>query len=381
MLRRLLNKVTKVPNGFQIIEIFEKFAPMTLAFDDDKFGLQIGTLNKPIHNMMITLDVLENVVDEAVEKNIDLILSHHPPIFRPIKHIRTDTVSGRIIEKCIKHNISVYSAHSNLDITTGGVNDLLAQALQLNDVTYLSKTHSEILKKLVVFVPNTDVQKVKAALDNAGAGHIGNYSHCSFESNGVGSFKPNDGSDPYIGKIGMIERVEETKIETIFPENLQRKIIREMLLAHPYEEVAYDIYPIENKGKEMGLGRVGILKDEMTLEQFGEYIKEMLNVEGIRIVGDLKKTIKKVAVLGGDGNKYIRHAHFSGADVFVSGDIYYHDAHEAMSLGISIVDPGHHIEKVMMLGVSSVLKQEALLKKFEVNILTSETNTNPFTFR
>jgi dinuclear metal center YbgI/SA1388 family protein len=373
--------MTKVPNGHELIQIFERFSPMSLAFDDDKFGLQIGTLNKPVHNVMVTLDVLENVIDEAIQKRIDLIISHHPPIFRPIKHVRTDTASGRIIEKCIKHNISVYSAHSNLDITTGGVNDLLAEILKLKDVQFLSTTHMTVLKKLVVFVPVNHAEQVRDALGKAGAGHIGNYSHCSYTISGMGTFLPENGADPYIGKQGSLEKVEEVRIETIFPENLQKKVIRELLKAHPYEEVAYDIYLLDNKGQPFGLGRIGRLEEEMTLAQFADYIKQVLQVEGVRIVGDLTSKVNKVAVLGGDGNKYIRQAHFAGADVFVSGDIYYHLAHEAMALGLSIVDPGHHIEKVMIKGVASVLKEEVKHQSFNVQILESEVNTNPFQFR
>ncbi|MFD1736580.1 Nif3-like dinuclear metal center hexameric protein [Bacillus salitolerans] len=371
----------KVPNGFEIIEIFERFSPMSLAFEDDKFGLQIGTLHKQIHNVMVTLDVLETVVDEAIEKNIDLIISHHPPIFRPIKNVRTDSTTGRIIEKCVKHDIAIYSAHSNLDITNGGVNDLLADALKLKNVTFLSATHTTKLKKLVVFVPKDHSDQVKDALGKAGAGHIGNYSHCSFSSQGIGSFLPEQGTNPYIGSTGNLESVNEVKIETVFPENLQKQVVRQMLLAHPYEEVAYDIYPLENAGPQLGLGRVGYLDQEMSLDEFAQFVKVALNVKGVRIVGPLDAKVKKVAVLGGDGNKYIRQAHFAGADVFVSGDIYYHLAHDAMALGLNIVDPGHNIEKVMIHGVASVLEKEAFHKNFNVSILKSTVDTDPFTFR
>jgi dinuclear metal center YbgI/SA1388 family protein len=371
----------KVPNGFEVISIFEQFSPMSLAMEDDKYGLQIGTLNKPIHNVMITLDVLETVIDEAITNNIDLIISHHPPIFRPIKSIRTDSFSGRIIEKCIKHDITVYSAHSNLDITKGGVNDLLADALKLKDVTYLTSTHTTRLKKLVVYVPVNHADKVKDALGKAGAGHIGNYSHCSFESRGMGTFLPQEGTNPYIGTKGKLEVVEEVRIETVFAEGLQREVVREMIKSHPYEEVAYDIYPLDNEGEKKGLGRVGYLEDKMTLEEFAEFVKVSLNVSGVRIVGDLQSVVNKVAVLGGDGNKYIRQAHFVGADVFVSGDIYYHLAHDAMGLGLNIVDPGHNIEKVMIEGVASVLEAEAKRQNFQVSIIKSKVNTDPFIFR
>ncbi|KAA0549386.1 Nif3-like dinuclear metal center hexameric protein [Bacillus sp. BGMRC 2118] len=373
--------MVKVPNGYEFIQMFEQFSPMSLAMEDDQFGLQIGTLHKKIQNVMITLDVLESVVDEAIEKNIDLLISHHPPIFRPIKHVRTDTSSGRIIEKCIKHDIAVYSAHSNLDITIGGVNDLLAEALQLKDVEILSNTYEEKLKKLVVFVPVDHADKVREVLGNAGAGHIGNYSNCTFNVEGTGTFMPEAGSNPYIGRQNSLEKVEEVRIETIFSEAIQKQVIRKMLQAHPYEEVAYDVYPLENKGTAYGLGRIGKLVNPMTLEEFASFVKKALEVDGVRIVGDLHANIQKVAVLGGDGNKYIKQAHYKGADVFVSGDIYYHLAHDAMGLGLNIVDPGHHIEKVMIKGVASVLEKESTRKNYDVKIHESNVNTNPFQFR
>ncbi|WP_246945828.1 Nif3-like dinuclear metal center hexameric protein [Bacillus pinisoli] len=373
--------MSKTPNGFEVVKIFEEFSPMSLALENDKYGLQIGTLNKPIRQVMVTLDVLENVVDEAINKNIDLIISHHPPIFRPIKHVRTDTATGKIIEKCIKHDIAVYSAHTNLDITNGGVNDLLAEALKLRDIKILSTTQRTVLKKLVVFVPVSHEQIVRTALGNAGAGHIGKYSYCTFNTKGTGTFKPEEGANPYIGSQNQLEEVEEVRIETIFPENLQRKIIAAMHKAHPYEEVAYDLYPIDNTGEEFGLGRIGSLEEEMSLEQFSEYVKQTFQVEGVRVVGNLSDRVKRVAVLGGDGNKYIHQAHFAGADVFVSGDIYFHFAHEAMALGLNIVDPGHHIEKVMIEGVANVLQREKINRKYDFTVHLAESNTNPFQFK
>ncbi|MBM7660810.1 dinuclear metal center YbgI/SA1388 family protein [Bacillus mesophilus] len=373
--------MTKIPNGFEVISLFERFSPMSLALENDKYGLQIGTLNKPIHHVMVTLDVLESVIDEAIEKKIDLIISHHPPIFRPIKHVRTDSATGRIIEKCIKHDIAVYSAHTNLDITNGGVNDLLAEALQLKDIKVLAPTYKTALKKLVVFVPATHAEGLREALGKAGAGHIGNYSYCTFNTRGMGMFKPEEGTTPYIGQQGQLEEVEEVKVETIFSEDLQRKVLSAMQKAHPYEEVAYDVYPLENTGKESGLGRIGLLDQEMTLGEFAEIVKRTFNVDGVRVVGDLSNKVKKVAVLGGDGNKYIHKAHFAGADVFVSGDIYFHFAHEAMDLGLNIVDPGHHIEKVMIQGVAAVLKTEMTTNHYAVTVHLSETNTNPFQFK
>ncbi|MCA1031776.1 Nif3-like dinuclear metal center hexameric protein [Bacillus timonensis] len=370
----------KIPNGYEVIQLFEQYSPKGLALEGDKIGLQIGTLNKPVKNVLIVLDVLEETLDEAIEKNIDLIIAHHPPLFRSLKSVITDQFHGRLIEKCMKNDIAIYAAHTNLDVAMGGVNDLLANALQLKEVTVLSHTYEESLKKLIVYVPSSHATIVRQALGDAGAGNIGNYSHCSFESKGTGTFLPLQSADPFIGVKGSLERVEEVKIETIFESKLQKKVISAMLKAHPYEEVAYDIFPLENKGESLGLGRIGILENEMTLKEFAEHVKKSLDVEFVRVVGDFNDSVRKVAVLGGDGNKYISQAKFKGADVFVSGDMYYHVAHDAMAMGLNIVDPGHHIEKVMKKGVAEVLSTMCDEKNFAINISYSERSTDPFKF-
>jgi dinuclear metal center YbgI/SA1388 family protein len=372
--------VSKTPNGYEVIQLFEQFAPKHLAMEGDKIGLQIGTLNKPIQAVMIALDVLEEVVDEAIDKQVDLIIAHHPPIYRPLKNIITDQAQGRIFEKCIKHDIAVYAAHTNLDIANGGVNDWLAEALGLENVEVLIPTYEDALKKLVVYVPESHAEMVREAIGNAGAGHIGNYSHCTFNSRGIGTFLPQDGANPYIGKKGVLEQVEEVRIETIFPASLQKKVITAMLKTHPYEEVAYDVYPLENKGETFGLGRIGKLNKEMTLQQFAEHVKKSLEVQAVRVVGNLNDIVKKVAVIGGDGNKYISQAKFSGADVYVTGDLYYHVAHDAMIIGLNVVDPGHNVEKVMKKGVANYLNKEFAKHKFHTKVYVSEVNTDPFTF-
>ncbi|WP_449537003.1 Nif3-like dinuclear metal center hexameric protein [Ferdinandcohnia sp. Marseille-Q9671] len=372
--------MSKIPNGHEVIQLFEQFSPKHLAVEGDKIGLQIGTLNKPIKTVMIALDVLENVVNEAISKDVDLIIAHHPPIFRPLKALQTDTPSGRIIEKCIRHNIAIYAAHTNLDVAVGGVNDLLADALELTNIDVLSPTYEEKLKKLAVYVPKQSADVVRTALGEAGAGFIGNYSHCTFNTPGTGTFLPQEGTNPYIGQQGRLEEVEEVKIETVFPSSLQKRVVSAMMKAHPYEEVAYDIYPLENEGNVLGLGRVGYLENEMTLEEFALHVKNKLEVEGLRVVGSLTDKVKKVAVLGGDGNKYISQAKRAGADVYVTGDMYYHVAHDAMMMGLNIVDPGHHIEKVMKKGVAEILTKTFAEKKFDVSVFPSELHTDPFTF-
>lgn len=370
----------KSANGYQIIELFEQFSPKNYAMEGDPIGLHIGSLNKSVSKVMIALDVLEPVVNEAIENGVDLIIAHHPLIYRPLKKIDTTTAAGRIVEKLIKHDIAIYAAHTNLDVAKGGVNDLLAAALQLEHTEVLVPTHQVALKKLVVFVPKEAEEKVREAIGKAGAGAIGNYSHCSFSADGTGRFLPEEGSEPIIGEQGKLEAVSEVRIETIIPETFEKKVVSAMIKAHPYEEVAYDIYRLDNQGEVLGLGKIGSLACEMTLGEFAEHVKKTLDVNGVRVVGDLSTSVKKVAVLGGDGNKYFQTAKFKGADVYVTGDMYYHTAHDAMMLGLNIVDPGHNVEKVMKQGVASILTKMCHERKLSVEFLVSKVNTDPFTF-
>jgi len=369
----------KKVNGHEVIQLFEQFSPKAFAMEGDKIGLQIGALNQPVQNVLVALDVNEQVVDEAIAKNAQLIIAHHPPIFRPLQKIATDTPAGRIIAKLIKHDIAVYAAHTNLDIAVGGVNDLLAEALGLQNPEVLVPTYEDTLKKLVVFVPAENAEQLREALGNVGAGSIGNYSHCSFSGAGEGRFLPGENTNPHIGVKGKLEAVNEVRVETIFPQSIEKKVLQAMIKAHPYEEVAYDVYRLENKGVTLGLGRIGQV-DETTLGDFAERVKEALEVGTVRVVGDLDSKVKKVAVLGGDGNKYYSQAKFRGADVYITGDIYYHTAHDAMMAGLNMIDPGHNVEKIMKKGVAAVMEKLRREKGYDVRFIPSEIGTDPFTF-
>ncbi|MCL7747227.1 Nif3-like dinuclear metal center hexameric protein [Halalkalibacter alkaliphilus] len=372
--------MTKYINGQALIQHFESWSPKSLAVEGDKNGLMVGTLNKEIKKVMIALDVLEDIIDEAIDKEVDLIIAHHPLLFRPLKKVDLDTPHGRIVAKAIKHDIAIYAAHTNLDVAKGGVNDMMAEAIGLTNTEVLSPTITTALKKVVVFVPETHALQVREAIGNAGAGHIGNYSHCTFNSKGQGMFQPEEGTNPFIGEKGRVEVVDEVKVESIIPAHLQSKVVKALIRAHPYEEPAYDIYPLENKGEVLGLGRIGLLESNMTLAEFAEHVKKAFGVKGVRVVGDLTASIQKVAVLGGDGNKYMKEAIFKGADVFVTGDVYYHVAHDAMMDGLHIVDPGHNVEKIMKSGVKNYFDDFLEKSKYDTKVIISEPNTDPFQF-
>ncbi|WP_409341312.1 Nif3-like dinuclear metal center hexameric protein [Paenibacillus sp. MBLB4367] len=367
-------------NGQTVIQLFEQLAPKHFAMPDDKIGLQLGTLNKEIRKVLIALDVTEAVVEEAISEKAELIIAHHAIIFRPLAHLRTDLPAGRLYEKLIKHDIAVYIAHTNLDVAEGGINDMLAEALELSELRHVTEVHTEKLKKLVVFVPEDHQENVRQALFKAGAGWIGKYSHCSFNIEGTGTFLPRDGADPYIGEQGKMEQVREIRLETIVPESLERRAVQAMLKAHPYEEVAYDLYPMDLKGRIFGLGRVGKLAAPTTLGEFAEYVKRALELPSVRVVGDLNRPVAKAAVLGGAGAKFVRDAQFAGADVLVTGDIDYHTAQDALAAGFAIIDAGHNIEKIMKHKTAAYMNAQLASKKYETAAIHSKLNTEVFTF-
>ncbi|RNB82270.1 Nif3-like dinuclear metal center hexameric protein [Brevibacillus fluminis] len=367
-------------NGQTIIQYMELLAPKAYAMEGDKIGLHVGTLQKPIKKVMVALDVLDNVVDEAIEQGVDLIIAHHAIIFRPLKHLRTDLAAGKTFEKLIKNDIAVYTAHTNLDATDGGINDWLAEAIGLTQVEVLDPSYTDSLKKLVVFVPTTHLDVVRDAIGQAGAGAIGNYSHCTFAAPGTGTFLAQEGTTPYIGKHGKLEKVEEVRLETIVPASKQSAVIKAMKAAHPYEEVAYDVYPLELPGKSYGIGRIGKLPQPQTLKELAQHVKQVFGLTGLRVVGPLDATIKKVAVVGGDGNSFVGKSAFRGADVLITGDIYYHTAHDAMADGMHLIDAGHNIEKIMKGKVADFLRDRLIQNGYTTEVVASAIHTDPFTY-
>lgn len=366
--------------GQTVVQYVEQLAPKHVAMEGDKIGLQLGSLQKEIRNVLVALDVNEEVVDEAISLDVDLIVAHHAIIYRPLPHLQSDTPMGKVYEKLIKNDIAVYIAHTNLDVTDGGMNDWMAEALGIESAGSLEDVHTDNLYKLVVFVPKDHHEQVLKAMLNAGAGHIGNYSHCSFNLEGYGTFKPGEGTDPFIGTEGKLERVEEVRIETIVPHSLRSKVIQAMLKQHPYEEVAYDLYPMDLKGRTFGLGRVGKLTEPVTLREFVERVKAQLEVPMVRVVGDLDRPVRKAAVLGGSGGRYWKNAQFRGADVLVTGDVDYHTAQDAWMAGVAIVDPGHNAEKIMKPRVAAWLTERLTEDKYATRVHISQVNTEPFRF-
>lgn len=275
-----------------IFRTMEVWAPKYLAYDWDNVGLQIGSAQQSVNRVMIALDVLESTVDEAIENNVDLIIAHHPLLFKPLKQLDTDSPKGRVIRKLLAHDITVYAAHTNLDAANGGVNDMLCDLLSIDNREILVENYTEKLVKIAVFVPETHADNVREAMSQQGAGHIGDYSHCTFQSAGQGTFKPLEGTDPYIGSQGSLEFVDEVKLETIIPEKDLPSVVEAMIAAHPYEEAAYDLYPVENSGTSYGLGRMGTLNESLTLAELCERVKRTFDIPNVRVTGDLSAPVK-----------------------------------------------------------------------------------------
>ncbi len=358
----------------QIARYLESFAPLGLQESYDNSGLLVGTPDQEISKALITLDVTPAVMDEALQTGADLIIAHHPLIFHGLKHLRGETLVEELVMKAVKYDVALYAAHTNLDNVANGVNARLAQKLGLINTRVLSPAGK--LKKLVVFVPESHISLVRDRMLDAGAGHIGRYSHCSFGVSGEGSFKALEGTHPFVGKRGELHFEKEVRIETIVPDRILQNVLQAMHEVHPYEEVAYDVYPLENTGTDVGAGMVGELENPMDSMDFLNFLKEELKAQHIRYGVPVDKKISKVAICGGSGSFLMEKAFDARADVFVTADLKYHDfflyQHQMM-----LVDAGHYETEQF----TKELLFEILTKKFpNFALQISKQNTNPVSF-
>ena len=363
-----------------IASIMDKLAPRKFAEEWDNVGLLVGDGSKDVSKILVALDATFEVVKEAIDKKVDMIVTHHPLIFKPIKNVKADNPVGSLLIQLIKNDISLYAAHTSFDIAPNGMNDILCNVLGIYDREVLDVTYSEGYKKIAVYVPQGYEEIVKNAMCNAGAGFIGNYSNSTFQTQGIGTYKPLEGTNPFIGEIGKIEKVEEVKIETVVPQKYLEKVINAMLNVHPYEEDAYDVSPLENLKEEYGLGRIGTIS-ETTLKELALQVKAKLKINNLRVVGDPNKKIKKVAVCGGSGASLIHKAVSRGADVLITADIGYHDAVEAQHLGLSLIDAGHFAtENIAVRFIAEYIIDETQKQGNEIEVLVSESQKDPFMY-
>jgi len=359
----------------QLIAPLEQLAPLSFQESYDNAGLITGNFDMEIRSVLITLDVTEEVVDEAIAKGANLILSHHPVIFSGLKRITGNNYVERIVIKAIKNDIALYSAHTNMDSVFGGVNTMICNKLGLQNCKILSPI-KKYLYKLVTFVPRNHIEQVRKAVFDAGAGHIGNYDNCSYNAEGKGTFRAGNEANPFVGKIGELHFEDEIRFETIFPKHRQNQIISALLSAHPYEEVAYDIYQLENEYPQAGLGMVGELATPVDEIEFLTNLKEIFQAGIIRHTELRNKKIHRVAVCGGSGSTFLREAISAKADVYVSGDFKYHQFFDAEGK-ILIADIGHFESEQF----TKQLFYALLIKNFPTfAVHLSEIKTNPIKY-
>ena len=334
-----------MPKLKEVMVVLEKLAPLYLAEKWDNVGLMVGDSEAEVNKVLCALDVNEAVVEEAIQSNVDCIISHHPFIFKPMKQLDFSSSQGRTIKQLITHNIAVYSMHTNYDIAWGGLNDYLAEGLKLQDLKVLSTTYEESFCKVVVYVPVSHVDAVRKVIIEENDATIGQYKGCTFATAGEGSFMPLEGSNPYIGQTSELSLVEEKTISFMVPKSNVKKLIEAIKKVHPYEEMAYDVFQLENVKKTYGLGRYGKLKEAMPLGELLDQIKAYFGIEHLRVsTKDSAQMINTVAICSGAGEEFIGKAS-QVAQVYITGDCKFHPGQMAQSLGIVLVDVGHYVSE------------------------------------
>lgn len=355
-----------------IVTYLENIAPPAYQESYDNAGLLTGSPDSIIKGILISLDATEAVLDEAIEKSCNLVIVHHPIIFKGIKKITGTDYVERTLIKSIKNDIAIYAIHTNLDNVIAGVNSKLAKKLDLIDTRILSPKKSR-LSKLITFVPKKNTHTVLRALHDSGAGEIGNYDHCSFVVSGSGNFRPNELTSPHIGKKNIPETVEEERLEVILPDYLESQVVDALRKAHPYEEVAYFLQKIENINHEIGSGIIGKLENKMRVMEFLSFVKEKLSLKYMKYTPVNNDFIQSVAVCGGSGSFLLKTAIIEGADAFITADVKYHDFFDSEGK-ILFADVGHYESEVF----TKDLIYELINKKFSnIALQLSGVNTNP----
>jgi dinuclear metal center YbgI/SA1388 family protein len=358
-----------------VASIIEEFAPLGYQESYDNAGLLVGSLDNKVNGVLLSIDVTPQVIDEALARDADLIVAHHPLIFKGLKRLTGSNSVEQSVIKAIKHGISIYCAHTNLDSVWNGVSTAAAKELGLNNISVLSPASNQLVK-LVTFVPHANAKEVRLALFEAGAGQIGNYDYCSYNIEGTGTFRAGESTNPFVGLKGELHQEPETKIEVIVPRPVLSKTISALLRSHPYEEVAYDIYPIENTNPRAGLGVVGQLAKPQAELDFLKRVKKIFSAGCVRHSPLTGKHIERVAICGGSGAEFIGQAKAAGADMFITADVKYHQFFEAEGKLI-VADVGHFESEQVALEIF----YEVLTKKIpNFAVLKSNVKTNPINY-
>jgi dinuclear metal center YbgI/SA1388 family protein len=360
----------------EIEQFFESWVPRWTAWERDNVGLQVGRRSRRVKSVLVALDVTPEIVGEAIRKKVDLIVSHHPLLFRPPSSISDSNPVGSLLLSLAEHRIALYSAHTNLDSASDGVSFALARSLGVQKPVFLAPMKDSLVK-LAVFVPAGHVERVTAAMAERGAGIIGEYESCSFRLDGKGTFRGSEKSKPFRGKPQQLEEVEETRLEMIVPRARVNTVVAALKTVHPYEEVAYDLYTLENTNPNFGMGAVGDLPHSKTVKQFLTKLKRVIHAESVRYGGALNQKIRRVAVCGGAGSELIDQAIGAKADVFVTADVRYHPFHDAAGR-IVLIDAGHwETEHGVLPVLASKLRTWAASHHESLVVSITQHSTNP----
>lgn len=359
----------------EVIDLLEQFAPPAYQESYDNSRLIVGDSSVQLTGVLISLDCIEEVVEEAIQKGCNLVVSHHPIVFKGVKSLTGKNYVERTLIKAIKNDICLYAIHTNLDNVCHGVNKKISDLLGLTRTKVLAPKQG-VLTKLVTFIPEANTEEVLSRLYEAGAGQIGNYDHCSFRTSGEGSFRPNEAATPAIGERGKEERVTEHRVEVVFPSHITSQVLKALKSNHPYEEVAYYLTELVNQNQEVGSGMVGELAKSMDIVNFMKLVKEKFNVKMIRHTAIVKDEVRRIAVCGGSGSFLLGVAKANKADVFITADFKYHEFFDAEE-DIVVLDIGHYeSEQFTKDLIFNYLKEK--IANIALNL--SEANTNPINY-
>ncbi len=368
----------KTPRLADVIGVLNQLCPPALAEEWDNVGLQVGDPGAKIDKILVCLDAEEVAIEEAQRVGAQLIITHHPVIFRPLKQLSPTDMSSRVVFRAIKNDIAIVSAHTNLDRAADGLNDWLAKKLGVENVIPLEAPAHDAFYKLVIYIPVGHEIEVRDAVFAAGAGQVGAYDNCSFNCHGTGTFRGDGEAQPFIGSAGKFETTDEVRFETIVPKAAVTKVIAKMLQVHPYEEVAYDLIPLANTDVKTGLGRVGTLPKTVSLERFATQVKEQLKLSAVKLVGDLTQPLKRVAVCGGTGMSLFSAAVRHGADCLVTADIKFHEAQRARDAGVALIDAGHFAtEQIMVAELSQRLRKNFATNHYKIEVIEMASEEDP----
>lgn len=364
-----------------IMKLMDEWAPPSLAESWDHPGLQAGDPEQPVHTMLAALDLTRANLDYAMAHGIEMIVTHHPFLFKGMKTIDLRTQKGQMLADLLSHRICAFAAHTNLDTADGGVNDALAEALGLTHCTGLVPVHQKKRYKIAVYVPVSYEEAVRQAAADAGAGVMGAYRRCSFSCRGTGRFLPGDGAAPFLGEAGREEAAEEVRLETFCTEDEVAPVRAAILRAHPYETAVCDVYELAGGAGWDKMGRVGDLPRPMSGEEAALYVKEKLGLVTAKCAGPMKGTVRRAAVLGGAGAEFMGLAKAAGADLYVTGDVKYHEGQEAEALGLLVIDGGHfHTEKVIVPRIASRIRKAAAERGWDLAVMEDPAPTDVFSW-